>query len=153
KAKTLKPRSLVEVKRHLNVYAKPLHKLPLTAIDKTQVANLIKKVAGRRGARIRDGVVTANRMRASLSAMFVWAMKETNYVEANPVINTHKAGVEKSRTRVLKDDELKTIWNALGEDAFGDILRLLILTAQRLNEIAGLRWEEVEFDRNRIVLP
>jgi integrase len=79
-------------------------------------------------------------------------MKETNYVESNPVINTFKAGAEQSRTRVLGDPEIRLLWDALDDDAFGDIVRLLLLTGQRLNEIGGLAWEEVEFDRNRIVL-
>lgn len=153
KAKALKPRSLVEVTRHLQVHSKPLHKLPMKAIDKTLIADLIKKIANRRGPRIRDGVVTANRTRTSLSALFTWAMKETTYVESNPVINTHTAGAEKPRDRVLTNDELHVVWNALGADAYGDILRLLILTAQRLEEIAGLRWSEVDFGRGRFVLP
>jgi len=41
----------------------------------------------------------------------------------------------------------------LGEDEFSDIIRLLILTAQRRSEIGGLRWSEVDFDRGLIVLP
>jgi integrase len=147
KQSTLRPRSLVEVKRHLEVYAKPLHKLPVVSIDKANIAHLVKDIGNNRG------VVTANRMRASLSAMFTWAMKETDFAESNPVINTHKAGKEGSRTRVLENAEIKIIWNALGDDDYGAIIKLLVLTGQRLNEIAGLRWEEVDFDRNRIMLP
>ncbi len=155
KKSRLRPRSFVEVTRHLNVYAKPLHGLPVAAIDKVVIGGLIKKVASSKGTKgkMGDGIVTANRVRASLSALFTWAMKETDFAAANPVVNTHKAGNEKSRTRVLKDAEIKIIWNALGDDDYGAIVRLLLLTAQRLNEIAGLRWEEIEFDRNRIVLP
>jgi integrase len=144
---TLRPRSLVEVKRHLKVCAKPLHKLPVVSIDKTIVARLIKDLAGGRG------VVTANRARASLSALFTWAMKETDFAEQNPVINTHKAGKETSRDRLLENAEIKIIWNALADDDYGAIIKLLLLTAQRLNEIAGLRWGEIDFARNRIALP
>jgi integrase len=143
----LRPRSLVEVTRHLMVCAAPLHKLPSTSIDKTIVARLIKTLAAERG------VVTANRVRASLSAMFSWAMKETDFVAANPVINTHTAGAESARTRVLTNDEIRIIWNALGDDDYGIVIKLLLLTAARLNEIGGLRWEEVDFERNRIALP
>jgi len=80
-------------------------------------------------------------------------MKETDFTEANPVINTHTAGDESPRTRVLENAEVKIVWNALGDDDYGTIVKLLRLTAQRLNETAGLRWDEVDFDRNRIVLP
>jgi integrase len=144
---TLRPRSLVEVRRHLEVYAKPLHKLPVAAIDKTIIAHRIKDIAKN------NGVVTANRMRASLSALFTWAMKEADFAEANPVINTHKAGKEASRSRVLENAEIKIIWSALDDGDYAAIIKLLLLTAQRLNEIAGLRWDEIDFVRNRIMLP
>jgi integrase len=147
KQSRLRPRSLVEVRRHLEVYAKPLHRLPVGSIDKTIVAHRIKDIAKN------NGVVTANRMRASLSALFTWAMKETDFAAANPVANTHKAGNETSRNRVLSDAEIKTIWSALDDGDYSAIIRLLLLTGQRLNEIAGLRWSEIDFGRNRIVLP
>jgi integrase len=80
-----------------------------------------------------------------------WAMCE-GLADANPVTNTLKRA-ERSRERVLADAELRTVWNALGEDDYGDILKLLILTGQRANEIAGLRWPEIDFDRSVIALP
>src|SRR5262249_13976320 len=42
---------------------------------------------------------------------------------------------------------------ALGQDQFSNIIRLLILTGQRREEIGGLRWSEVDFGRGLIVLP
>ena len=146
KQSRLRPRSLVEVKRHLEICAEPLHRLPVVSIDKTIIASLIKTIANERG------IVTANRVRASLSAMFAWAMKETDFATANPVINTHKAGIETSRSRVLSDGEIKIIWRALDDGTYSTIIRLLLLTGQRLTEISDLTWSEVDFDRNRIVL-
>jgi hypothetical protein len=58
---------------------------------------------------------------------------------ANPVINTNRRE-EKPRDRVLSDAELTTIWQASRDDDFGVITKLLVLTGQRANEIAGLRW-------------
>jgi len=92
-------------------------------------------------------------MRASMSAMFVWAMKETDFATTNPVLNTHTAGEEVPRSRVLSDAEIRIIWRALDDGTYSTIVQLLLLTAQRLNEIAGLRWSEIDFDRSRIVLP
>jgi integrase len=153
KRSRLRPRSLVEVKRHLEVCAKPLHKLPVVSIDKTIVAHLIKRLAAERGRAGKPAVVTANRVRASLSALFAWALKETDFAEQNPVINTHDAGKEESRTRVLENDEIRIIWNALEDDDYSTVIKLLLLTGQRLNEIVRLRWDEVDFERNRIALP
>jgi integrase len=146
KQKTLRPRSLVEVRRHLETYVKPLHRLPVISIDKGVIARLIEDIAKA------SGVVTANRMRTSLSAMFTWAMKR-GFAERNPVAQTDVAGKEKSRNRVLENAEIKIVWNALAADDYGAIIKLLLLTGQRLNEVAALRWSEIDFERNRIVLP
>jgi integrase len=141
----LRPRSYVEAARYLNVYAKPWHSLPVTSIKRDAVANRLTDIARERGG------VTANRYRASLSAMFSWAMKQGVDI-VNPVANT-VTREETPRDRVLSDAELVVIWNALEDDHFGSIIRLLTLTGSRAGEIAGLRWSEVNFDRKLITLP
>jgi integrase len=138
----LRPRSFAEVKRHLEVNAKPLHSLPLASIDQGVIAARLNAVA-------KNGAISANRTRASLSAMFVWAMGE-GLAAANPVINTNRRE-EKTRDRVLSDLELRTIWQSLEDDDYGVIVKILILTGQRLNEIAGLRWSEI--GKRTITLP
>ena len=61
---------------------------------------------------------------------------------------------EKSRDRVLSDQELREIWFALDDDGdYSAILKILHLTAQRASEIADLRWSEINLDRDIIVLP
>jgi integrase len=59
----------------------------------------------------------------------------------------------KGRDRVLSNTELAEVWAALPQDHLGDIVRLLILTGQRRDEIAKLRWSEIDFDKGLIVLP
>jgi integrase len=41
----------------------------------------------------------------------------------------------------------------LADDPFSDILRILILTAQRRTEIGSLRWDEIDLERGLIILP
>jgi integrase len=91
-------------------------------------------------------------VRASLSAFFNWCIKE-GLLDLNPVTGTAEAAVNGSRERVLTDTELQAVWHSLGTDQFGDIIRLLILTGQRREEMGGLRWTEVDWDRGLIVLP
>jgi integrase len=57
-------------------------------------------------------------------------------VEANPVVNTNKALERGARERVLDDGEIREIWGALGADQYGAIVKLLMLTGQRRDEIA-----------------
>jgi integrase len=74
-------------------------------------------------------------------------------LEINPVAGTGKADEGNSRERTLSNAELAQVLNALGQDQFSDIVRLLILTGQRREEIGGLRWSEVDFERGVIGLP
>jgi integrase len=95
--------------------------------------------------------VQANRTRASLSKFFNWCLRE-GLVDTNQAALTNLAA-EKKRDRVLANEALAEIWHALPANDFGSIIKLLILTGQREREIADLRWWEIDFDRDAIVLP
>jgi integrase len=137
-------RTFTHIERHLRKHAKPLHPLSLAEIDRRRVAQLLAKVE------VASGPVARNRVRSSLSAFFTWLVRE-GLIEANPVTGTGKAVEAPSRDRVLTQTELAEVWRwATGR--FGDVIRLLVLTGQRRNEIGGLRWSEVHFDRAMIVL-
>src|SRR5262245_35011701 len=100
-----------------------------------------------------DTPILANRMHAVLGKLFKWA--ETKGIpHANPCANMERAK-EQSRDRVLDDKELRKVWNAAGElgHPFAGIVRLLILTGQRRNEIADLRWSEIDLDERALHLP
>jgi integrase len=149
--KSLRPRTLCEVKRYLEMVAKPLHGRPISTIEKRDVASLLSSVASDRGP------VASNRLAAALSKMFAWSMAE-GLLEANPVLGTNRRP-EKARERVLVDKdtgnaaELAQVWRALDDSIAGDIGKLLILTGCRHEEISGLRWEEIDEDFTRIKLP
>ena len=99
-----------------------------------------------------SGPSARNGVRASLSGFFTWAIRE-GLIETNPVSGTAKADQTAGLGRVLTQGELATIWRNLPQGRFGDIVRLLILTGQRRNEIGGLRLSEIDFERGLIVLP
>jgi integrase len=133
----MKPRSYVEISRHLLAHSKPLHRYELHEVNRRAVAELLAKIeAG-------SGPVARNRVRASLSAFFSWCISE-GLCEANPVSGTGKAD-EKTRERILAPKEIAKIWSAL-RGSYGDVVRLLLLTGQRREEIGGLMWSEVDFE-------
>jgi integrase len=142
----LKPRSFNAVERHLRQYSAPLHKLPLADIDRRTIAVLLGQVETECGA------VTRNRLRSSLSAFWAWAIAE-GLTELNPVTGTVKADEGGSRERVLTQDELRKLWHALSDNRFSEIVRLLLLTGARRNEIGNLTWDEIDLKRKLIVLP
>ena len=140
----LKPLSLLQIKRHLLKHCKPLHLLQLTRIDRRTVSARMTAIAAK------SGPVESNRVRSSLAAFFAWCVRE-GWVDANPAAGGSRSP-ERSRDRVLSDDELKAIWTATADSRdYSAIARLLMLTAQRRDEIGGLKWSEVDSDR--IVLP
>jgi integrase len=143
----LKPRSYIENERHLLVAAKPLHALAVEAIDRRTIAIRLAEIAET------SGPTAANRARASLSAFFSWLRREGLTEAANPVLDTNKAAEAGARERTLKDGELAKIWQVAGDNQYGTIVRLLLLTGARRDEIASLRWSEVDFEGALILLP
>jgi integrase len=87
-----------------------------------------------------------------LSAFFAWAMRE-GLTETNPVIGTSRPYDRGGRERVLSESELAQVWHAAGDDHYGAIVKLLILTGLRREEIGGLRWSEVGLSAGLIQLP
>jgi integrase len=59
----------------------------------------------------------------------------------------------RTRDRVLTDPELRAIWQACGENDFGWIIRLLMLTGARRDEIGGLCRSEVDLDKGLLEIP
>ena len=142
----LKPRSLQETVRHLEQHVRPLHAYPIEKVDRRQVAGLLSDIADA------SGPAAANRVRASLSAFFTWAARE-GLAESNPVGFTNRQTEIGARTRVPTDSELAQIWRAAGDGQYGVIVKLLMLTGARRNEIGDLRWSEVDFEAATATLP
>jgi integrase len=140
-----KARTQLETRRALETHWAPLHPLPLGAISRGQVAATLLGLAKS------SGPVAANRARAQLSALYRWAIAE-GLAEANPVAGTNKRE-ERPRERVLTPSELRAIWSACAFDDHGRIVRLLMLTGQRREEVAGMAWSELSLDRALWTLP
>ena len=120
-----------------------MHRLHVKKLDRRRVADELARLT------VESGRYRAIRTRASLSKFLNWCIGE-GYVDINVALQTNK-NEEIPRNRVLSDDELQILWNELpapGDD-FADIIRLLILTGQRLREISELHWLEDELRRRQ----
>jgi integrase len=142
----LKPRSMLEIDRFLAVYAKAWHGRQVQTIDRRAVAIRLGDIGEKHGPG------AANRFRAAVSTYFNWLARE-GILESNVVSFTNKAPEGGSRERVLMDDEIAAIWRAAGDDQYGAIIRLLILTGCRRDEVGGLCWSEIDLDDATITLP
>lgn len=117
--------------------------------------------------------VTSNRVRAQIRQMFNFAIHERRLVH-NPVAQVAALGTETARERVLRDAELKVIWQALTDPSglrkppaddgtpgvrvyvsapVGIGLKLLSLTLTRRAEVAGMRRTELDLDQSTWVIP
>ena len=62
---------------------------------------------------------------------------------------------ERARDRALTDDELRWFWRACDNYrlAVRAAAKLLLLTAQRRDEVGGMEWSELGFDQETWTLP
>lgn len=91
---------------------------------------------------------------ATLSWLSSWATDAMD-LPANPMAGLKAPPSAAARDRVLGDDELRWIWLASGTlpPPYPAFYKLLILTAQRRDEVAGLDWKELHRGREEWILP
>jgi Arm DNA-binding domain len=113
---------------------------PIASITRRDVIDLVEKIA-ERGAGVQ-----ANRTLTRLGALFRWAV-EKDRLAVSPAERVAPVTQEQARDRVLSDDELRWLWSACEEIGwpFGPLVKLLLLTAQRRDEVAGMAWAEARW--------
>jgi len=92
-------------------------------------------------------IATANRVRVYLSHFFNWCVSR-DILAISPVHGVKPVGREASRERVLTDDEVRWFWRACDDLGFpwGPLGQTLLLTGQRLREVAGATDAEITGD-------
>lgn len=92
-------------------------------------------------------VVTANRVRAYLNKFLNWCV-ERDIIGLSPAMGVKPVAKEKSRDRVLTDDEIKLFWQActIEGQPWGHLGKMLLLTGQRLGEVVNMTDREVSGD-------
>jgi len=102
--------------------------------------------------------IVRNRVQGALSRAFNFAA-ERGIIDDSPCTRIRKVP-EKGRNRVLTDEEIKALWNALDlENKDIDIyrvsklaLKMILLTGQRPGEICGMTRDEID-DENFWTIP
>ena len=138
-----------EAKRDLEKHAiAAWGKRPIASITRRDVIELIDRIV-QRGAEVQ-----ANRTLARLRAMFNWAVAKDR-VAVSPTAGIMLPTQEQARDHVLSDDELRWLWQACDEIGwpFGPFAKLLLLTAQRRDEVARMEWAEVDLVDARLDNP
>lgn len=96
----------------------------------------------------------ARAMFAGLSKMFGWLV-ERRWLQASPCAGVHRPAALKARDRVLSDAELVAFWWATEAERveYKSLLKILLLTGCRLNEVAGMRRDEMSQDGATWTIP
>jgi integrase len=142
----LKPRTMEGILLHLRGHWAPLHGRAVEKLSRQDIVAGMDRIAEEHGR------TAADRAKTSLSGFFAWCL-DRGYCAANPVLGIKRRGANPSRSRVLSFDELADVWSACPAADYGKIVRLLLLSGQRRNEIANLQWHEVNFEREEVTLP
>jgi integrase len=109
---------------------------PIGAIGRSDIVRLLDTIEDERGP------IMANRTLSIIGRVFNWHASRSDAFRSPIVRGMARAG-EQTRSRVLTDDELRSIWLATEDHPFGPLLRFILLTATRRNEAAQMAWGEL----------
>jgi integrase len=143
-----KPRYAAEAIRAIYHGLPELIGRPAAQINRADAVDALDKIvkAGK--------AVTAGRTMAYARACFSWAVKRDK-VPANPFADLPVSAGKTERERVLTDTELAEVWLASGMLGypFGPLYKMAILTLQRRECVAAMRWSELDGDLSRWSIP
>jgi integrase len=138
-----------ETKRVLDHDVRPVwEQRSIAEIARRDVIELLDAIVDRGAA------VQANRTLAVLRRLFNWAV-EREIIPASPVSGLKMPTAETARDRALTDEEIRFFW--IGCDKlgwpFGPMFKLLLLTAQRRDEVGRVEWSEIELSKGVWAIP
>jgi hypothetical protein len=141
----LKPKTARETKRLLEKHFRPkLRHERLNAISRASVAAITGKLL--------DTPSLALHAHTAITGFFRWATAQ--YLEQNPLTGLKPPYKQTSRARVLTNGELKAVYTAAADQgSFGKLVQLLILTGQRVNQMANLRADLIAREEKTISWP
>jgi integrase len=101
----------------------------------------------------------AHNLLAYAKSLFNWAVSRPNYgLETSPCDRLKPKqiiGKKQARQRILTDAEIRALWSsaeAMGYP-YGPLVKLLLITGQRLNEVARATWGEFDLDKKLWTIP
>src|SRR5262245_19038343 len=110
-----------------------------TEIHREDITALLDKVEDKSGAAQADKLLNA------IGSIMSWyAIRHHDYVP--PLVKGMRRTdpAKKERDRVLSHDEIRAVWAVAGESGtYGALIRVLLLTAQRLDKVLTMKWTDI----------
>jgi integrase len=157
--KTAKLRTADETERMFQVYVLPRWgEISVLDTDGDEINALLDDVAARKivfEGRAYGGLVIADRLLRLIRACLKWYASKKNRKFHPPSTD----GMERSnardrkRSRILTDDEIRAAWASAPADTFGGVVKELLLTAQRRDEVGGMGRSEIDRNANWTIPP
>jgi integrase len=143
-ARRKKLRSADKVARYLDRHIRPaIGETVIYDLGRSDVAAMLTKIAT-------TAPVQANRVRAHLNAALNWWRDRDDKFVTMPVPGKKLLGKEESRDRALDELEIRDVWLALDQledgSTFPALVRTLLLTACRRDEVANMHTREIDGD-------
>jgi integrase len=144
-----RPRTAQETERLLRQHVLPRWRGRMVhEITRRDVLDILDRVV--------DGgaPIAANRVLAAVRKFLNWCVAR-DLLAASPCAGVRPPTAERARDRVLSDDELRLAWQAADKlgGTFGPLVKMLALTGQRRDEVARMRWDELDFETRLWTLP
>jgi integrase len=145
-------RSKAEIARRLRKNVVPIiGEIKLAELRRRDVRNVTDAILKRKRN------VEATRVFEDVRAMVRWAV-QNEYLDANPLDGMNKPAEATSSNRVLSDDEIRTLWHGLPKalarsEQCQHIVKLCLVTAQRVGEVAGITAAELDLKAREWRLP
>jgi integrase len=147
--RSTRPRTAQEYERLLRQHVLPHWRGRMVhEITRRDVLNALDRVVDR------GAPIVANRVLAVVRKFFNWCVAR-DIIVTSPCVGVKAPTVERSRDRVLSDEELRLVWKAADKAGypFGPLVQMLALTGQRRDEVAKIKWEELDFEQRLWTLP
>ncbi|AEG49668.1 integrase family protein [Sphingobium chlorophenolicum L-1] len=119
----------------------------ISSLRRSEIADCLDNISGRS----KSASIKAHKW---LRKLLSWAVDRgdlpTSPMESMPP--PHKDG---QRSRVLRGEELRVVWfasEAMGEP-YASFIKLMVLTGQRLREVAGIRRSEIDLAAQEWIIP
>jgi integrase len=147
----IRPNTFKALQMYFAVHWKPLRNRPIDGdgqISRSDIAARIQELTKVHGR------IAAARARDYLISFYNWSQRE-GLCSSNPAALTNDPGAGiPSRDRVLSDHEIGVIWRACKDENnnFSRVVQLLLLTGCRREEIARLRWSELNVDTGALTI-
>ncbi len=135
---THRPSSVAQARNAVKYMRAKLEGKALPVITRRDLQGVLDAIPARQKA-------LRQQVRAYLSIFFGWALERGDIAE-NPVQGLSNPPGSAPRDRVLTDAELVDVWKGAEKirAPLGAFYRLLILTGQRREEVAGMAWGELD---------